>query len=56
MQAEELEAYQKLPKKGAFLLQSPLFGMAVVCTKLPNLMVMVPVEIPVTTSEYLNCH
>jgi hypothetical protein len=50
MQAEELEAYQKFQKKGAFLLQSPQLGMVVVSTKLPNLTVMFPVEIPVTTS------
>lgn len=50
MQAEELEAYSKLQKKGAFWLQSPRVGMVVVSAKLPNLMLMFPVEIPVKIS------
>jgi hypothetical protein len=56
MQEEELEAYQGLKKQGAFLLRSPRFGLAVVSTKLPNLTVTIPIQIPVTTSEYLNRH
>jgi hypothetical protein len=56
MKEEELKAYQGLKKQGAFLLQSPQFGLVVVSTKLPNLTVTIPIRIPVTTSEYLNQH
>jgi len=56
MQEEELKAYQGLHKQGAVLLRSPRFGLVVIATKLPNLMVTLPIRIPVTTSEYLNRH
>ena len=56
MQEEELKAYQGLKKQGAFLLRSQRFGLVVVSTKLPNLTVMLPIRIPVTTSEYLKRH
>jgi len=53
MQEEELKAYQGLKKQGAFLLKSPRFGLGVVSTKLPNLTVIIPFKIPVSTKEYL---
>jgi hypothetical protein len=53
---EELKAYEGLKKEGAFLLRSPRFGLVVISTKLPNLTVTLPIQIPVTTSEYLNRH
>jgi len=56
MKEEELKAYQGLKKQGAFLLQSPRFGLGVVSTKLPNLMVTIPIRIPAMTSEYENQH
>jgi hypothetical protein len=56
MQEEELKAYKGLKKQGAFLLKSPVFGLGIVSTKLPNLTVTIPFPIPVTTSEYLNRH
>jgi hypothetical protein len=56
MKEEELKAYQGLPKQGAFLLRTPGFGLVVISTKLPNLMVTLPIRIPVTTSEYENRH
>jgi hypothetical protein len=54
MKKEELKAYQGLKKQGAFLLRSPRFGLVVVSTKLPNLTVTLPNQVPVTTSEYIN--
>jgi hypothetical protein len=56
MQEQELKAYQGLQKQGAFLLRSPRFGLVVISTKLPNLTVTLPIQIPVTSSEYLNRH
>jgi hypothetical protein len=56
MLEEELKACQGLKKQGAFLLQSPRFGLAVVSTELPDLTVRIPFRIPVTTSEYLHRH
>jgi len=49
-------AYQGFKKQGAFLLRSPRFGLVVVSTTLPNLTVTIPIQVPVTASEYLNRH
>jgi hypothetical protein len=56
MEEVELEVYQGLQMEGAFLLQSPKFGLVVVSSKLSNLTVTLPFWIPVTTSEYPNRH
>jgi len=52
MREEDLKAYQGLEKQRAFLLRSPRFGLVVVSTQLPNLTVTLPIQIPVSTSEY----
>ena len=53
MTEDKLIAYQGLKKQGAVLLRSSdQRYMVVVSTKLPNLMVTIPIRIPVTTSEY----
>jgi hypothetical protein len=56
MQEEQIIAYQGLKKQGAFLLRSPRFGLVVVSTKLPSLMVTLTIWVQVTISEYLNRH
>ena len=56
MQEKEHEAYIGLKKQGAFLVQSPKFGLVVVSMKLPNLTVILLFRIPVTISEYRNQH
>jgi hypothetical protein len=55
MTEEELKAYQELKKQRAVLLRSSTQKYIVgVSTKLPNLTVMFPIRIPVTTYEYRN--
>lgn len=56
MREEELKVYEVLQKQGAFLLRSPRFGLVVVSTKLPNFTVTLPIQMPVTTSEYVHRH
>jgi hypothetical protein len=54
MQEEELKAYQGLKNQLAFLLKSPIYRLVVASTKLPNLTIIIPVGILVTTTEYNN--
>jgi len=54
MQEEELKAYQGLKKQGTVLLKFRIYGLVLFSTKQPNVTIMLPFRIPVTTKEYLN--
>lgn len=54
MEEVELKGYQGLNKEGAFFVKSPIYGLVVASSKLPNRSVTIPFRILVTILGYLN--